>query len=98
MFLMLVNELVYCEGGGNTPAVAVPLVALGTQNGTIDVIDVSANAVASSYSVHNDNVRGLRWLGNSRLVSFSYAQVCYNSCFSYFFGGSVILQFLSFNC
>lgn len=61
--------------GGNHPAVAVPLVALGTQSGNIDVIDVSANSVASSFSVHNSVVRGLRWLGNSRLVSFSYSQV-----------------------
>ncbi|XAR66876.1 hypothetical protein NMG60_11013245 [Bertholletia excelsa] len=60
--------------GGNHPAVAVPLVALGTQNGTIDVIDVFANAVAASFSAHNSTVRGLRWLGNSRLVSFSYTQ------------------------
>ncbi|XP_027330478.1 WD repeat-containing protein 11 isoform X1 [Abrus precatorius] len=60
--------------GGNCPAAAVPLVALGTQSGTIDVVDVSANAVASSLSVHNGVVRGLRWLGNSRLVSFSYTQ------------------------
>ncbi|GFY99725.1 transducin family protein [Actinidia rufa] len=60
--------------GGNHPAAAVPLVALGTQNGTIDVIDVSANAVAASFSVHNSTVRGLRWLGNSRLISFSYTQ------------------------
>ncbi|KAK9141734.1 hypothetical protein Syun_011134 [Stephania yunnanensis] len=60
--------------GGNNPAVAVPLVALGTQSGAIDVIDVSANAVAASFCVHNGIVRGLRWLGNSRLVSFSYAQ------------------------
>ncbi|KAF9616518.1 hypothetical protein IFM89_029979 [Coptis chinensis] len=65
----------YCEGGGNNPAVAVPLVALGTQGGTIDVIDVSTNAVAASFSVHNTLIRGLRWLGNSRLVSFSYSQV-----------------------
>ncbi|XP_044471425.1 WD repeat-containing protein 11 isoform X1 [Mangifera indica] len=61
--------------GGNYPAVAVPLVALGTQSGTIDVVDVSANAVAASFFVHNGTVRGLRWLGNSRLVSFSYTQV-----------------------
>lgn len=67
--------VITCEGGGNNPAVAVPLVALGTQSGTIDVIDVSANAVAASFSVHNGVVRGLRWLGNSRLVSFSYVQV-----------------------
>ncbi|XP_057768049.1 uncharacterized protein LOC130988263 [Salvia miltiorrhiza] len=60
--------------GGNSPAVAVPLVALGTQSGTIDVIDISANAVAASFSVHSSVVRGLRWLGNSRLVSFSYTQ------------------------
>ncbi|CAI9100824.1 OLC1v1038003C1 [Oldenlandia corymbosa var. corymbosa] len=60
--------------GGNFPAVAVPLVALGTQSGTIEIIDVSANAVAASFSVHNSVVRGLRWLGNSRVVSFSYSQ------------------------
>ncbi|XP_039688685.1 WD repeat-containing protein 11 isoform X3 [Medicago truncatula] len=60
--------------GGNYPAAAVPLVALGTQNGTIEVVDVSANAVTSSLCVHNGIVRGLRWLGNSRLVSFSYIQ------------------------
>ncbi|KAL8206256.1 hypothetical protein R6Q57_009807 [Mikania cordata] len=59
--------------GGNHPAVAVPLVALGTQNGSIDVIDVSANAVAASFSVHDGVVRGLRWLGNTRLVSFSHS-------------------------
>ncbi|KAL4301978.1 hypothetical protein GQ457_10G003860 [Hibiscus cannabinus] len=61
--------------GGDNPAVTVPLVALGSQSGIIDVIDVSANAVAASFSVHNSTVRGLRWLGNSRLVSFSYTQV-----------------------
>ncbi|CAL5060395.1 unnamed protein product [Urochloa decumbens] len=61
--------------GGNNPAPAVPLVALGTQNGTIEVVDVLANAVSVSFSVHSSTVRGLRWLGNSRLVSFSYNQV-----------------------
>lgn len=64
-----------CKGGGNYPAVAVALVALGSQSGTIDVVDVSANAVAASFSVHNNVIRGLRWLGNSKLVSFSYSQV-----------------------
>lgn len=58
--------------GGNHPAVAVPLVALGTQSGSLEIIDVSANAVAASFSIHDSVVRGLRWLGNSRLVSFSY--------------------------
>lgn len=48
---------------------------MGTQSGTIDVIDVSANAVSVSFAVHSSVVRGLRWLGNSRLVSFSYSQV-----------------------
>ncbi|KAK9162334.1 hypothetical protein Syun_003236 [Stephania yunnanensis] len=40
----------------------------------IDVIIVSANAVAVSFCVHNGIVSGLRWLGNLRLVSFSYTQ------------------------
>ncbi|XP_062218149.1 uncharacterized protein LOC133918327 [Phragmites australis] len=61
--------------GGNNPAPAVPLVSLGTQNGTIEVVDVVANAVSVSFAVHSSTVRGLRWLGNSRLVSFSYNQV-----------------------
>lgn len=72
----MIYGLILNEGGGNIPAAAVPLVALGTQSGTIDVVDVSTNAVAASTSVHTGVVRGLRWLGNSRLVSFSYSQVC----------------------
>lgn len=60
--------------GGNHPAAAVPLVALGTQSGTIEIVDVSANSVSACFSVHSSPVRGLRWLGNSRLVSFSYNQ------------------------
>lgn len=74
---MILCNLIICKGGGNYPVVAVPLVALGTQSGIMDIVDVSANAVAASFSVHNGTVRGLRWLGNSRLVSFSYTQVCY---------------------
>ena len=65
----------FCEGGGNHPAATVPLVALGTQGGTIEIIDVSTNAIAACFAVHSGVVRGLRWLGNSRLVSFSYTQV-----------------------
>jgi WD40 repeat protein len=61
--------------GGNNPAPAVPLVALGTQSGTIEVVDVLANAVSVSFAIHSSTVRGLRWLGNSRIVSFSYNQV-----------------------
>jgi hypothetical protein len=61
--------------GGNNPAPAVPLVAVGTQNGTIEIVDVLANAISVSFAVHSSTVRGLRWLGNSRLVSFSYSQV-----------------------
>ncbi|XP_010510885.1 PREDICTED: WD repeat-containing protein 11-like isoform X1 [Camelina sativa] len=61
--------------GGNFPAVVVPLVALGTEAGTIDVVDVSANAVATSFSAHTSSIRGLNWLGNSRIVSFSCSQV-----------------------
>jgi len=72
---MIESGFVFCEGGGNYPAATVPLVALGTQSGTIEIIDVSTNAVAACFAVHSGVVRGLRWLGNSRLVSFSYTQV-----------------------
>lgn len=88
--------MVTCEGGGNSPAVAVPLVALGTQSGTIDIIDVSANAVAASFSVHNSTVRGLRWLGNSRLVSFSYTKVYNIHLNIVFFFVSYIISFYFF--
>ncbi|KAF8685963.1 hypothetical protein HU200_043888 [Digitaria exilis] len=73
MSSVAIAAFLFC--GGNNPAPAVPLVALGTQNGTIEVVDVMANAVSVSFSVHSGTVRGLRWLGNSRLVSFSYNQV-----------------------
>lgn len=72
----LIQVKYFVEGGGNDPAVAVPMIALGTQNGYINVVDISANAVAAIFSVHSAVIRGLRWLGNSRLVSFSYTQVC----------------------
>lgn len=72
---VLTFEFALSKGGGNHPAVAVPLVALGTQTGTIEIVDVSANAVTGSFVVHSGVVRGLRWLGNSRMVSFSYTQV-----------------------
>lgn len=79
--MKIIKKLMYCnvingyEGGGNSPAVVVPLVALGTEAGTIDVVDVSANAVAASFSAHTSRIRGLNWLGNSRLVSFSCSRV-----------------------
>lgn len=48
--ILITKLLESCEGGGNYPASAVPLVALGTQNGIVDVIDVPASAVAASFS------------------------------------------------
>ncbi|KAJ7557212.1 hypothetical protein O6H91_05G117000 [Diphasiastrum complanatum] len=63
-------------GGGNGGAAPVPLIALATQGGIIELMDPAANAVTSNFSLHNNNVvRGVRWLGNSRLVSFSYTEV-----------------------
>jgi hypothetical protein len=96
VFSVLINKLMLFEGGGNYPAAAVPLVALGTQSGIIDVVDVSANAVTSSLSVHNGIVRGLRWLGNSRLVSFSYTQVYNLILLVMHFISLVPTQFISF--
>ena len=51
---MLCN-LIY-EDGRNYPAVAIPLVALGTQRA---IIDVFANAIVASFYVHGVTVRGL---------------------------------------
>lgn len=63
-------------GGDREGAVAVPLVALATQAGTVELVDAAANAVTSSFAVHTGTiVRGVRWLGNTRLVSFSYTEV-----------------------
>uniref|UniRef100_A0A251V762 WDR11 second beta-propeller domain-containing protein n=1 Tax=Helianthus annuus TaxID=4232 RepID=A0A251V762_HELAN len=49
-------------GGGNHPVVTVSLIALGTRNGSIDVIDVSVSDVAASFSVHDGIGRGLNKL------------------------------------
>ncbi|BFI33782.1 hypothetical protein AXG93_59s1230 [Marchantia polymorpha subsp. ruderalis] len=63
-------------GGSGAGAVAVPMVALATQGGTLELVDAAANAVTSSFAVHNSSVvRGVRWLGNTRLVSFSHTEV-----------------------
>eukprot|EP00250_Pteridium_aquilinum_P015429 c22572_g1_i1 orf=475-4656(+) len=69
------SMLATAPGGGNGPAVSVPLVALATQGGTIELVDTMSNAITSSFLVHSSSVRGLRWLGNSRLVSFSYTEI-----------------------
>jgi hypothetical protein len=62
-------------GGNNSAAISIPLVALATQAGTVELVDTAANAITASYTVHNAAiVRGVRWLGNTRLVSFSYAE------------------------
>lgn len=62
--------------GSNAGAVSVPLVALACQGGTVELVDAAANAISASFSVHNNQVvRGVRWLGNTRLVSFSYTEV-----------------------
>ncbi|KAL2631416.1 hypothetical protein R1flu_016102 [Riccia fluitans] len=70
------SQLAITNGRSNAGAVAVPMVALATQGGTLELVDAAANAVTSSFAVHNNSmVRGVRWLGNSRLVSFSYSEV-----------------------
>ena len=48
-----------------SPAVAIPMVALGTQSETMGIIDFSATAVAASFSVHGSTLGGptLAWTG-----------------------------------
>ncbi|KAI5069331.1 hypothetical protein GOP47_0015632 [Adiantum capillus-veneris] len=69
------SMLAISPGGGNGPAASVPLVALATQGGTIELVDAMSNSITSSFLIHSSSVRGLRWLGNSRLVSFSYTEI-----------------------
>lgn len=72
---MLISSSLF-SGGNTAGAVSAPLVALATQGGTVDLVDPAANAITASFSVHNNSiVRGVRWLGNSRIVSFSYTEV-----------------------
>jgi hypothetical protein len=62
--------------GSNAAAVSVPLVALACQGGNLEIVDTAANTITASFAVHNNQtVRGVRWLGNTRLVSFSYVEV-----------------------
>lgn len=63
------------DGLARTPPPPVPLAALATSAGSIEIVDPAALSVVSSFSVHSGSVRGVRWLGNSRLVSFSSAEV-----------------------
>ncbi|KAF2310619.1 hypothetical protein GH714_015563 [Hevea brasiliensis] len=45
------------------PSSILSQASISCKSGTVDIVDVSANAVAASFSVHNGTVRGLRWLG-----------------------------------
>ncbi|KAK9087223.1 hypothetical protein Syun_029617 [Stephania yunnanensis] len=58
-------EMVFLKICGKLPPVDIS---------TEKVQYVSANAVAASFCVHNGIVRGFRWLGNTRLLTFSYTQ------------------------
>lgn len=50
--------------------------ALACQGGSLELVDTAANTITASFAVHsNQTVRGVRWLGNTRLVSFSYTEV-----------------------
>ncbi|GJP41231.1 hypothetical protein CLOM_g900 [Closterium sp. NIES-68] len=59
---------------GSLPAAAVPLVAVATQEGSIELVDTAVHAIAASFHLHDSMVRGVRWLGNTRLVSFSFTE------------------------
>ncbi|MFS8014991.1 putative 3-isopropylmalate dehydratase [Helianthus anomalus] len=58
--------------GRNHPVVTVSLIALGTRNGPIDVIDDSVSDVAASFSVHDGIGSGLNKL-KMEVYSFSIA-------------------------
>lgn len=78
-----------CYAGGegsNFGAVSIPLTALACQGGNLELVDSAANTITASFSVHNNQpVRGVRWLGNTRLVSFSYTEVLHTLKFMMYF-------------
>lgn len=53
------------------------LLAVGTSTGGVELVDAASHALAASFAVHpaDSPVRGLTWLGTSRVVSFSVSQV-----------------------
>ncbi|CAI5534773.1 unnamed protein product [Closterium sp. Naga37s-1] len=59
---------------GSLAAAAVPLVAVATQEGGVELVDTAVHAIAASFLLHPSMVRGVRWLGNTRLVSFSFQE------------------------
>ncbi|CAI5523321.1 unnamed protein product [Closterium sp. Naga37s-1] len=59
---------------GSLAAAAVPLVAVATQEGGVELVDTAVHAIAASFLLHPSMVRGVRWLGNTRLVSFSFSE------------------------
>ncbi|CAI5997143.1 unnamed protein product [Closterium sp. NIES-65] len=60
---------------GSLAAAAVPVVAVATQEGGVELVDTAVHAIAASFLLHPSMVRGVRWLGNTRLVSFSFQEV-----------------------
>ncbi|XP_052225390.1 WD repeat-containing protein 11-like isoform X2 [Dreissena polymorpha] len=49
-----------------------PLLAVGSQHGSVQVVNMSSGQVEKEYSVHTSTVRGIEWASLASFMSFSY--------------------------
>ncbi|KAL3863810.1 hypothetical protein ACJMK2_005541 [Sinanodonta woodiana] len=49
-----------------------PLLAVGSQSGTVQVVNVSSGQIIREYNLHSFPVRGIDWASLTSLISFSY--------------------------
>ncbi|XP_052100859.1 WD repeat-containing protein 11-like [Mytilus californianus] len=49
-----------------------PLLALGNNNGIIQILNISSGEIEKEYSVHTTTVRGIEWCSLQSFMSFSY--------------------------
>eukprot|EP00899_Mesostigma_viride_P026862 jgi/Mesvir1/7360/Mv19166-RA.2 len=60
-------------GGGafRRPWQMLPMVATGSDRGSVELVDVECPSVTSSYQLHPSTVRGVKWLGPNHVLSYS---------------------------
>ncbi|KAK3585480.1 hypothetical protein CHS0354_003328 [Potamilus streckersoni] len=49
-----------------------PLLAVGSQSGTVQVVNVASGQIVREYNLHSFPVRGIDWASLTSLISFSY--------------------------
>jgi len=60
----------------------IRLVAMGTQLGTLEIVDIGSGSIRRTFKVHDSAVLGVRWMNPDVLISFSSSKegAVYNNC------------------